>query len=581
LVCGEYKMKKLLKVIIATLTLSTCTAVIAEEFEFVVKQKQSAIQLAKSTSNIQKVKGKRSVVIDGFKISNVSINANTMKEALEKIKSSGDFEYVEPVVLIQTPKPAKASSYERGNSVSSSSTSGKPNDTHFNEQREYLSAFSSGNNGWIDFNTGHDFLSAWANMSDDAKLARVGVADSGFAPHPDIRFATESSDFVDMDNDAMNEVWMRDNPGCSPHGNGVSSTISAVTNNNMGIAGAGKNVDVVASRVLNCGAGGSQFADSVYWFAGLSYADQGIADISEPVDVINLSLGGYVTGGCLTHVQEAIDYAVERGIPVVVAAGNTTINAKDFLPAGCDNVIVVGATDWMNERAAFSNYGDGVDISAQGVDILGAGLLDKSDENYVLWWEGTSNAAPLVTAAIANVKSEVDGLSVDEITYLLTSTSRSYDEGSTCTDSDRSCGAGSLDANAFLEAAKLYSKGDLSYIRHALADNTTCDNSIFIDSLSSEIAICELYEVTLNALADNKAGVTYNVYRVAKGGTLTVDGADVERIIADESSPNQYLPLTVEELTNFNYGFTTCDNGVCSSEIIELSVDAEKVAECP
>jgi serine protease len=574
-------MKRLSKAIIATLALSTCTAAIAEEFEFVVKQKQSAMQFAKSADNIQKVKGKRSVVIDGFKISNVSIDANTMKEALEKIKSSGEFEYVEPVVLMQTPKPAKASSYERGNSVSSTSTSGEPNDTHFGEQREYLRAFTSGNNGWVDFKTGHDFVSSWANMSDGSALSRVGVADSGFAPHPDIRFATESSDFIDMDNDATNETWMRDNPGCTAHGNGVSSAVSATTNNAMGIAGAGKNVEVVASRVLNCGFGGTQFADAVYWFSGFSYSEQGVADISKPVDVINISLGGYVTGGCLTHVQEAIDYAVERGIPVVVAAGNTTINVENFLPAGCDNVIVVGATDWMNERTGFSNYGDRVDISAQGVDILGAGLLDESNENYVLWWEGTSNAAPLVTAAIANVKSEVDGLSVDEITYLLTSTSRSYDEGTTCTDSDRSCGAGSLDANAFLEAAKLYSTGDLSYIRHALADNTTCDNSIFIDSLSSEIAICELYEVTLNALADNKAGVTYNVYRVAKGGTLTVGGADVETIISDESSPNQYLPLTVEELTNFDYGFTTCDNGVCSSEIIELSVDAEKVAECP
>lgn len=577
---GEYKMKKLSKIIIATLALSICTATIAEEFEFVVKQKQNTIKIAKSKSNILQAKNKRSVVIDGFERSNIKINANSMEEALEIIKNSGEFEYIEPVVLMQTPNPAKASSYERSNGIKSSSTSGEPNDTYFGDQREYLNAFSSGNNGWLDFKTGHGFVNSWANMSSD-KVARVGVADSGFAPHPDIRFASESADFIDMDNDAMNEVWMRDNPGCSAHGNGVSSGIAAATNNAMGIAGAGKNVEVVASRVMNCGVGGTQFADATFWFSGYSYADQGIADISVPVDVINLSLGGYVTGGCLVHVQEAIDYAVERGIPVVVAAGNTTIDVENFLPAGCDNVIVVGATDWMNERADFSNYGDGVDLSAQGVDILGAGLLDAEDENYVLWWEGTSNAAPLVTAAIANVKSEVEGLSVDEIKYLLTSTTRSYDEGTTCTDSERSCGAGSLDANAFLEAAKLYSTGDLSYIRHALADNSTCDNSIFIDSLSSEIAICELYEVTLNALADSKTGVTYNVYRVANGGTLTVGGADVETIISDESSPNQYLPLTVEELTNYKYGFTTCDNGVCSSDIIELSVNAEKVAECP
>jgi hypothetical protein len=574
-------MKKLSKAIIATLALSTCTAATAQEFEFVVKQKQSVMKISNNNNGIQKVKGKPSIVIDGFEISNITINADSMSEAIEAINNSGEFKYVEPVVLLQAPKQAKSSSYESGTSIKTSSASGEPNDTHFNDQSKYLNAFSSGNNGWVDFNTGHGFVDSWANMSSDAKLSRVGVADSGFAPHPDIRFSSESADFMDFDNDAMNEAWMRDNLGCSPHGNGVSSGIAAKTNNGMGISGAGHNVEVVPARVMNCGIGGSQFKDAIYWFSGVSYADLGIADISAPVDVINLSLGGYVTGGCLTHVQEAIDFAVDKGIPVVVAAGNTTIDVENFLPAGCDNVIVVGATDWMNERADFSNYGKGVNITAQGVDILGTGLLDESDENYVLWWEGTSNAAPLVTAAIANVKSEVDGLSVDEIEYLLTSTSRSYDEGTTCTDSERSCGAGALDANAFLEAAKLYSTGELSYIRHALADNTTCDNSIFIDSLSSEIAICELYEVTLNALADTKPGVTYNVYRVIKGGTLTVDGTDVEVVISNESSPNQYLPLTVDELINYDYGFTTCDDGVCSSDIIELSVNAEKVAECP
>ena len=59
-------MKKLSKIIIATLALSICTATIAEEFEFVVKQKQNTIKIAKSKSNILQAKNKRSVVIDGF-----------------------------------------------------------------------------------------------------------------------------------------------------------------------------------------------------------------------------------------------------------------------------------------------------------------------------------------------------------------------------------------------------------------------------------------------------------------------------------------------------------------------------------
>lgn len=574
-------MNNITKGILVACSLLLASQVSADSFEFVVKHKTNKLTSADKQLDAHNIKQKSFVIIDGKKTSTVTVDAKTQAEALLILKDSEKFEYIEPAVKMELPKPPVPVSNRRGASVSSTSTTNEPNDTYFSDQREYLSAFSSGNNGFMDFKTGHGFVESWANMSDSARTARVGVADSGFAPHPDIRFASESSDFVDMDSDAMNEAWMREYPGCSPHGNGVSSSIAAATNNGSGIAGAGKDVEVVASRVMNCGVGGSQFADAVYWFAGYSYAEQGVADISVPVDVINLSLGGYVTGGCLTHVQEAIDYAVDRGIPVVVAAGNTTINVENFLPAGCDNIIVVGATDWMNERAGFSNYGDGVDISAQGVDILGAGLLDETDEDYVLWWEGTSNAAPLVSAAIANVKSEVDGLSVDEIRYLLTSTTRGYDEGTSCTDDVMSCGAGSLDADAFLKAAKLYSTGDLSFIKHALTGNTECENTLFIEQLSTDFNICQLYQVTFHALAQAKENVTYSLYRVPTGNNLTFDTTGAEPFIAEEANPSLYYPFTANDLENFDYGFVTCKDGLCSTEIIPLTLDATKTAQCP
>jgi serine protease len=574
-------MNTITKAILATCSLLLANQVSADSFEFVVKHKNNEITSAVKQLYNNNIKQKSFVIIDGQKTSNVIVEAKTHAEALLILKSSEKFEYIEPVVKMELPRLPVPVSNTRDPSISNASVTDDPNDTHFGDQREYLSAFSSGNNGWLDFKTGHGFVESWANMSSDTKLSRVGVADSGFAPHPDIRFSSESADFIDLDNDAMNETWMRDNPGCSPHGNGVSSGIAAVTNNGIGISGAANNVEVIPARVLNCGIGGTQFKDAIYWFSGVSYAEQGISDISKPVDVINLSLGGYVTGGCMTHVQEAIDHAVEQGIPVVVAAGNSTINVENHLPAGCDNVIVVGATDWINERTDFSNYGAGIDLTAQGVDILGAGLLDESDENYVLWWEGTSNAAPLVTAAIANVKSEVDGLSVDEIKYLLTSTTRNYAEGTSCTDTERSCGTGSLDADAFLEAAKLYSTGNLSFIKHALANNTECENTLFIEQLSADFNICQLYQITFHALAKTKAGISYSLYRVAKGSDLSVGVTGVELFIAEEANPSLYYPFTENDLGDFDYGFVTCTNGLCSTEIIPLTLDATKTAQCP
>jgi subtilisin family serine protease len=208
-------------------------------------------------------------------------------------------------------------------------------------------------------------------------------------------------------------------------------------------------------------------------------------------------------------------------------------------------------------------------------------LLDETDENYVLWWEGTSNAAPLVTAAIANVKSEVDGLSVDEIKYLLTSTTRNYDEGTSCTDSVMSCGSGSLDADAFLKAAKLYSTGHLSFIKHALAGNTECENTLFIEQLSAEIDICQLYQISFNALAQTKVNITYSLYRVVKGSDLSVGATGVELYITEETNPSIYYPFTKSDLTGFDYGFVTCTDGLCRNEIIPITLDATKVVQCP
>ena len=72
-------------------------------------------------------------------------------------------------------------------------------------------------------------------------------------------------------------------------------------------------------RVLgHCGGYSSDVADAIQWAAGGEVP--GVPTNPNPVEVINLSLGGEEV--CIAPLQTAIDFAVSRGVVVVVSAGN-------------------------------------------------------------------------------------------------------------------------------------------------------------------------------------------------------------------------------------------------------------------
>ena len=126
--------------------------------------------------------------------------------------------------------------------------------------------------------------------------------------------------------------------------------------------------------------------------------------------VVNLSLGGYTLDDLPPVALQAAVEALWPDRVVVAAAGN---NASDrpFWPAAFKHVISVGAVDSRNgavSRAAFSNYGSWVDVWAPGVDLVSTYVDGRwATAGHVVrfegWarWSGTSFAAPLVAATIA------------------------------------------------------------------------------------------------------------------------------------------------------------------------------------
>jgi thermitase len=138
------------------------------------------------------------------------------------------------------------------------------------------------------------------------------------------------------------------------HGTHVAGIAAARISNATGIAGMAGSATLMPVDVFRGGIGA--YADLIQ--AILYAADNG-------AHVINMSLGAtsYSRGE-----EAAVDYAWERGVVVVAAAGNSGANIVSY-PAAHANAIAVAATDSLDNRAGFSTWGDFVDVAAPGVSV--------------------------------------------------------------------------------------------------------------------------------------------------------------------------------------------------------------------
>ena len=313
--------------------------------EVIVKFKDdvSATQQSNALNNVNaKVKADTDAVNSSFLV----LEVGNVDAVVKDLNNNPNVEYAEPNYVLNA--------------------TWTPNDTYFSPSYQYGL-----------FNTDADH--AW-DVTRGSSSQEIAVLDSGVDyNHPDLDGKViRGYDFVQRD-------WTpQDQNG---HGTHVAGIAAAETNNATGIAGMAPNTKILAVRVLDANGSGSlaNIAD------GIIYATDAGAE------VINLSLGC----DCDTQTLEnAVNYAWNRGVVVVAAAGNDGVSTT-FEPASYTNVIAVGAVDSNNRKASFSNWGNWVDVMAPGVDIA-----STYPNNSYVYMSGTSMASPYVAGQAALLKSQ-------------------------------------------------------------------------------------------------------------------------------------------------------------------------------
>ena len=207
------------------------------------------------------------------------------------------------------------------------------------------------------------------------------------------------------------------------HGTHVAGIIAADRSNELGIRGIADHVKIMVIRAVPDGDERDKDVANAIRYA----ADNG-------AHIINMSFGKSYSPQKFV-VDEAVEYAQEKGVLLVHAAGNSNknIDEKDNFPnsklssgKSVENWLEIGASgsgDGVDLVGSFSNYGkETVDIFAPGVNIYST-TPDNSYESF----NGTSMASPATAGVAALLMSYYPQLNAGQVKDIIKQSSRKFD----------------------------------------------------------------------------------------------------------------------------------------------------------
>lgn len=307
----------------------------------------------------------------------------------------------------------------------------------------------------------HNAATAWGGGS-TGKGVTIAFVDTGI----DVDNPEFAGRISPLSKDILNAG--RDISGSDNHGTRVA-TFASAARNDSGVVGIAYDSTILALRtddVGSCVPGSSGSA------SGCLFSDGAIADaVTYAADngakVINISLGG---DGATAQVRNAVAAAANRGVLIVLAAGNGGEDEPESFAtlldtAAAGGVIIVGSVDANGALSSFSNKAGAQNshyMAALGEDVC---CVYESGTAYLL--SGTSFSTPQVSAAAALLAQAFPNLTGRELAEILLSSA--YDVGAPGTDAV--FGRGILDiAKAFQPIGTLSLAGSGAPV--ALADVT-------------------------------------------------------------------------------------------------------------
>jgi subtilisin family serine protease len=260
---------------------------------------------------------------------------------------------------------------------------------------------------WAHLPTRSDTEPAWSLVpAAQQSQVIVAVLDTGLdVDHPE--FAGRVVAPRDMTGDEASDPT--DVHDVQQHGTHCAGIVGAAGDNGVGVAGVAWGVKIMPVKVLGDSGFGSDFGILMGMLYAIRYRPE--PDDGSRVRVLSMSLGAE-SGSVNALYEEVIQEARAAGIVVVIAAGNS---GHEFVgsPASAPSAVCVGSTaDYMlwERLSQFSNFGDQLDVTAPGSDILSTvpkPVGGSYDEAYASF-SGTSMACPYVAGLAALITARYD-----------------------------------------------------------------------------------------------------------------------------------------------------------------------------
>ena len=240
---------------------------------------------------------------------------------------------------------------------------------------------------------GLDKLSSRAEEWDGS--VSVAVIDCGIdSDHSWFSGRIDTENSINISKDAVSEAGYDHDfeDSTNGHGTHVAGIIAKATPST---------VQMMIIKIFWLNEAGNYTSNVLHLSLGIDYAGE------KNADVINTSLVSTksISEGSMNLLNDSMSRAIENGTVICTATGNNGRQFSENFPApACSSLpISVGSvqlnSDGSYTRSSFSNYGDELDFSAPGSNILSAELNNSTGIR-----SGTSMAVAHISAAAAMIR---------------------------------------------------------------------------------------------------------------------------------------------------------------------------------